>query len=152
MFIPGSRCSQINSLPWRPCLEKIENLSLCCYPRAIIMHVTCACHVPFPCTSCVIPMHMACVHLVWFSYTRDLPLDESFLCLGIKMVEISREEVRDLSLDCKARMTRLGNPNCGPAFFTCAPTRSARLAFYSWKIIFGKVGVATYFIFILKGK
>ena len=41
---------------------------------------------------------------------------------------------------------------CGPAFFTCAPTRSARLAFYLWKINFRKVGVATYFIFILKGK
>ena len=43
-------------------------------------------------------------------------------------------------------------PNCGPAFFTCVPTWSTRLAFYLWKIIFGKVEAATYFIFILKGK
>ena len=28
--------------------------------------------------------------------------------------------------------------SCGPAFFTCAPTRSARLAFYLWKINFWK--------------
>ena len=42
---------------------------------------------------------------------------------------------------------------CGPAFFTCVPTQSARLAFYLWKINFWKkVGVVTYFIFILKGK
>ena len=41
----------------------------------------------------------------------------------------------------------------GPAFFTCAPTRLARLAFYCEKLIFlKKVGVATYFISIFEGK
>ena len=44
------------------------------------------------------------------------------------------------------------SPICGPAFFTCVPTRLARLAFYLWKINFRKVGVATYFIFIFEGK
>ena len=44
---------------------------------------------------------------------------------------------------------------CGPAFFTCVPTRWARLVFccYCWKTILKKrLGVATYFCFILKGK
>ena len=45
--------------------------------------------------------------------------------------------------------------HCGPAFFTCVPTRSARLAFYlfvkNW-FFEKKVGVATYFIFIFEGK
>ena len=43
--------------------------------------------------------------------------------------------------------------SCGPAFFTCVPTRWARLAFYYFceKLIFGKkVGVATYFILFFK--
>ena len=48
MLIPGSRCSQINSLRWRTCLEKLENLSSCCYPRV--------CPMRFPCTW---PMHIA---------------------------------------------------------------------------------------------
>ena len=39
-------------------------------------------------------------------------------------------------------------PICGPAFFTCALTRSMKLTFISEKISFGKkkVEVATYFI------
>ena len=48
MLIPRSRCSQINSLRWRTCLEKLENLSSCCYP--------CVCPMWFPCTW---PMHIA---------------------------------------------------------------------------------------------
>ena len=53
MLIPGSRCSQINSLRWRTCLEKLENLSSCCYPHMCVSHA--------------IPMHMAYAHCVHFS-------------------------------------------------------------------------------------
>ena len=35
---------------------------------------------------------------------------------------------------------------CGPVFFMRTPTRSARLTFIGERFIFGKVGVATYFI------
>ena len=81
-----------------------------------------------------IPVHVACAHLVRFSCTRlvhiscgshasdpcdfstllkhpNLPPDDSSLCLGIEMVEISRMETRVFSLDCKERMARHGNPN-----------------------------------------
>ena len=42
--------------------------------------------------------------------------------------------------------------HCGPTFFTCVPTWLARLTFICENVIFGKVGVATYFIFYFKGK
>ena len=35
---------------------------------------------------------------------------------------------------------------CEPVFFTCAPTRLARLAFIGEEFSFAKVGVTTYFI------
>ena len=54
---------------------------------------------------------------------------------------------------CLAKIVRKASGVVWPAFFTCTPTRSVRLVFYLWKINFlKKVGVATYFIFILKGK
>ena len=52
----------------------------------------------------------------------------------------------------KTKCERWQHNNCGLAFFTCAPTWSARLVFIGEKIVLEKVGVATYFIFILKGK
>ena len=43
--------------------------------------------------------------------------------------------------------------NCGPAFFTCIPTRSARLAFYLWKInVWKKSWSRHLFYFYFKGK
>ena len=45
------------------------------------------------------------------------------------------------------------SPICGPAFFTCAPTRSARLAFYLWKFDFWKKSWSRHlFYFYFKGK
>ena len=49
-------------------------------------------------------MYVASAHPMQFSYTQDLPPDDSSLCLGIKMVEISRVEARVLSLDCRKKM------------------------------------------------
>ena len=46
-------------------------------------------------------------------------------------------------------------PLCGPAFLTCAPTRSARLAFYFGKVkilVLEKIGVAISFYLYFKGK
>ena len=45
------------------------------------------------------------------------------------------------------------SPICGPAFFTCAPTRSARLAFYLWKNWFLKKSWSRHlFYFYFEGK
>ena len=44
------------------------------------------------------------------------------------------------------------SPICGPAFFTCALTRSARLVFYLWKINFWKSRSHQLFYFYFKGK
>ena len=41
---------------------------------------------------------------------------------------------------------------CGPAFFTCVPTRSARLAFYCEKLILKKSWSRHLFYFYFKGK
>ena len=41
---------------------------------------------------------------------------------------------------------------CGPAFFTCVPTRSARFTFYFWKINFGKSWSRHLFYFYFKGE
>ena len=71
-----------------------------CASRAILVHVVCA-----------ILMYVASAHPMQFSYTQDLPPDDSSLCLGIKMVEISRVEARVLSLDCRKKMARHGNSN-----------------------------------------
>ena len=49
-------------------------------------------------------MHVACAYPMRFSYTQDLLLDDSSLCLGIEMVEISKVEARVLSLDCRKKM------------------------------------------------
>ena len=41
---------------------------------------------------------------------------------------------------------------CGPAFFTCVPTQSTRLAFYLWKNNFSKSRSRHLFYFYFKGK
>ena len=43
-------------------------------------------------------------------------------------------------------------PHCGPAFFTCVPTQSTRLAFIWWKINFWKSRSHHLFYFYFKGK
>ena len=63
------------------------------------------------CKSHVVLVHMAYVILVCFSYTQDLPPDDSSLYLGTEMVEISRIEVIVFYLDYKGRMERLINLN-----------------------------------------
>ena len=45
-----------------------------------------------------------------------------------------------------------GGPYCGPAFFTCVPTRSARLAFLFVKNNFWKSWSRHLFYFYFKGK
>ena len=49
--------------------------------------------------SCEMLMHVVCVILVHFSYTQDLPPDNSSLYLSTEMVEISMVEARVFSLD-----------------------------------------------------
>ena len=77
-------------------------------------------------------------------------------CLGKKrypLIDQLNATFSSTSVQAWSSMSPVESPICGPAFFTCVPTLSTRLAFYLWKIIFWKkVGVATYFIFILKGK
>ena len=41
----------------------------------------------------------------------SLPLDDSSMSLGTKVVKISRSEVRVPSLDCKERVTKVRNLN-----------------------------------------
>ena len=77
--------------------------------------MACAHYVRFPCTwpmhiawdSCArglcssgeVLVHASCAILVHFLYTQDFPPDDSFLYLGIEIVEISRVEARVFSLD-----------------------------------------------------
>ena len=75
------------------------------------MHVPCDSRARGLCTSYAVLVHVTSVILVCFSYTKDLPLDDFSLCLGIEMVVISRVEGRVLSLDCRERMVRLRIPN-----------------------------------------
>ena len=104
MLIPGSGCSYINFLWWRTCIGKLDNLSSCCYPQARLVrffgHALC--------TSCAVPVQVAyahslrfCVIPMSFSYTQDLPPNDTSLCLGTEMVEISRKKARFFSLDWK---------------------------------------------------
>ena len=108
MLIHGFGCSQINSLWWRTCLEKSENLLSCCYPHAHPVRFTCTWLVHITCDSCA---HNLCVShavlmcatyviLVCFSYTQDFSFDGSSLCAGTEMVE-----TRVFSLYWKGRMT-----------------------------------------------
>ena len=64
-----------------------------------LVRISCGSHASDPCDSSTLLEH------------PNLPLDDSSLCLGIKMVEISRMETRVFSLDCKEKMARHGNPN-----------------------------------------
>ena len=109
MLIPGSRCSKINSLWWRTCLEKLDNLSSCHYPRARLVRFSCTWHVHIMydsyahclCASRIVLVHVTCVIPMHFSYTQDFPLDDSSLCLGTEMVAISRMDIRVFFWDWK---------------------------------------------------
>ena len=106
VLILGFGCSQINSLQWRTCLEKMENLSSCYYScfHAIPMHIVYAYRMQFLCERPVrIPIQFSCIWPMWFQCVSRTPKifhsDNSSLCLGIEMMEISRMEARVLSLD-----------------------------------------------------
>ena len=63
------------------------------------------------CTSCVVFIHVAYVIPVRFSYTQDIPPDDSSVCLGINIVEISSMEARVLSFKYKEKTKRHENSN-----------------------------------------
>ena len=73
------------------------------------MHIACDSHACGLCTSRVVLVLATCVIPMSFLYTLDLLPNDSFLCLGIEMVEILRVEARVFSLDRKWRMTRPKN-------------------------------------------
>ena len=80
-------------------------------------HATTHVHVPCDscarglCTSCVVFIHVAYVIPVRFSYTQDIPPDDSSVCLGINIVEISSMEARVLSFKYKEKTKRHENSN-----------------------------------------
>ena len=56
------------------------------------------------------------------------------------------------SIQAWSSKSSMESPICGPAFFTCAPTRSVWLAFIGEKLVFEKLESPLILFFILKGK
>ena len=76
-------------------------------------------------------------------------------CLKKKYLLIDQLNATSFSTSVQAWSSKspVESPICGPIFFTCAPTRLARLSFYLWKFNFLEKSWSRHlFYFYFKGK